>query len=269
MMKYLLIAAAILAFPAWAGDGHNHGDEGFVGAEAKSSFLLSETQIRNLDLQVFRVEDMEFFSSLSVPAVVKKQSLDAKRPMVQAFVMEGLDFSSIAVGQTAKVKLDAYPNKVFVGKVALVEPMMDGRSRLYSFWIDSKEVPLKSVGLKGEATVELGLEEVALGVPESAVNGSYGNFFVFVKNGNKFDKKEVFIGHKMGGFVEVVAGLKAGDDVVTQGSYQLQYVSGLAVEDDEHDHAEHEDEHQNGQAEEHDEHTDEHDGHEHHEDGGL
>lgn len=232
MIKYIL-GALLLASTAFAGDGHNHGDEGFAKAgKVAMRFELSEIQEHNLGLETQKVTEMAFYESLSVPAVVKKMSLDAGAPLVQGFVIEGIDFSEIKPNQTAQIKLDAFANKTFKGRVVSVEPMMDGRSRLYSFWVSPEKMPMRATGLKGSVTVQTGEAETALGLPESALIGDYGDKFVFVKKGSLVERRNVALGHQMGEFFEIVGGVEAGEEVVTQGAYQLQYVSGTAAEED-------------------------------------
>jgi hypothetical protein len=53
--------------------------------------------------------------------------------------------------------------------------------------------------------------------------GDLGNLFVFVRDGNSFERRNVVIGMKAGDQVEIVEGLLPGDLVVTEGHYQLQF----------------------------------------------
>lgn len=229
MIKYIL-CILLFATTAIAGDGHNHGDSGFADAVSATTFDLTQTQEHNLDLKTAKVKKMTFFETLVAPCVVKKTSLDSNEPLIQAFIMEGVDFSNLEKGQSVTIKLDMYPKKTFAGQVVQIDALMDGRSRLYSFWVRPQNLPSKSLGFKGEVVVKTGIEEQALGIPKEAINGEFGNLFVFAKQGNHIEKLHIATGHKMGDFVEVVGGLKQDEVVVTQGSYQLQYVSGLEEE---------------------------------------
>ncbi len=64
-----------------------------------------------------------------------------------------------------------------------------------------------------------------LAVPTSALLGEAGNYFVFILQGSLFSKRYVQIGKKAQFHVEILRGIKPGENVVTQGQYQLQYAS--------------------------------------------
>jgi hypothetical protein len=62
-------------------------------------------------------------------------------------------------------------------------------------------------------------------VPQRAVLGDLGNLFVFVRDGNTFERRNVVLGMKAGEQVEVIEGVLPGDNVVTEGHYQLQFAT--------------------------------------------
>ncbi|HSH39483.1 MAG TPA: efflux RND transporter periplasmic adaptor subunit, partial [Chthoniobacterales bacterium] len=68
-----------------------------------------------------------------------------------------------------------------------------------------------------------------------------GNLFVFVRDGNTFERRNVVLGTKAGDQVEIVEGVLPGDNVVTEGHYQLQFATGpkkeAAAPVDEHGHS--------------------------------
>ena len=73
-------------------------------------------------------------------------------------------------------------------------------------------------------TVKITPEEKALGIPITAVQGEFGGYFVFVRHGQHFERREVFVGHKTGNMIEV-DGVREGEEVVTLGSHQLRYAA--------------------------------------------
>lgn len=71
-MKFLLIAAFILLpFNTFAGDGHDHGDSQFAGNAFANSFDLSDSAIKNLDIQTYNVNRSAFSESLTLPCFIK------------------------------------------------------------------------------------------------------------------------------------------------------------------------------------------------------
>jgi cobalt-zinc-cadmium efflux system membrane fusion protein len=73
------------------------------------------------------------------------------------------------------------------------------------------------------ASTAAGVVRQALGVPEESVQDDDGKPIVFVKTGERtFARREVETGEKSGGNIEILKGLKAGETVVTSGSFLLK-----------------------------------------------
>ncbi len=67
----------------------------------------------------------------------------------------------------------------------------------------------------------------ALALPSGAVVNSNGATLAFVKTGpEQFDARELRIGGRAGGAVEVLAGVRPGERVVTDGTYALRSIAG-------------------------------------------
>ncbi len=65
--------------------------------------------------------------------------------------------------------------------------------------------------------------ENVITVPESALVEEEGNYFVFVQHGGEsFEKKQVALGATDGNRYEVLAGLEAGNRIVTKGGYSVK-----------------------------------------------
>jgi cobalt-zinc-cadmium efflux system membrane fusion protein len=75
------------------------------------------------------------------------------------------------------------------------------------------------------ATAEFATDEIrkVVQVPESAVQDVNGKQVVFLRNAaGAFNAREVTVGAKSGGRVQVVSGLQAGETVVVNGAYLLK-----------------------------------------------
>ena len=85
----------------------------------------------------------------------------------------------------------------------------------------------------GEAVtlhVETERAEDAVAVPDAAIVEEGGRFIVFVQlGGETFDKRDVTLGIRDGNFVQVRAGLKAGERVVTKGAFAIRLASVSSV----------------------------------------
>ncbi|PAW72225.1 MAG: hypothetical protein B9S33_22920 [Pedosphaera sp. Tous-C6FEB] len=85
----------------------------------------------------------------------------------------------------------------------------------------------------GEAVtlhIETDRAEDAVAVPDSALVEEGGRFIVFVQlGGETFDKRDVTLGLRDGNWVQVLAGLKAGERIVTKGAYAIRLASVSGV----------------------------------------
>lgn len=76
-------------------------------------------------------------------------------------------------------------------------------------------------GMYGRARIQVGLHKQSLVVPESAVQLSGGQRFLFVIDGGKAQRRAVTIGIDGGTVLEIVSGLKPDEQIVVAGSDAL------------------------------------------------
>jgi cobalt-zinc-cadmium efflux system membrane fusion protein len=148
---------------------------------------------------------------------------DLSTVWVQADVYEK-DIAAIHRGQEAKVFVDAYPGETFLGKITYVSDFLDPKTRTAKVRC---EVPNRDRRLKLEmfATILIptraGREAVM--IPATAVQQIENQPVVFVRIGDtQFQKRNVRLGAQSDGWIEVTNGMKAGEPVVTQGSFYLK-----------------------------------------------
>lgn len=132
------------------------------------------------------------------------------------------DLGQVRVGQKAYVKLLAYPDELLSGTVSLVGPMLDPETRTVEVWVllENKRGLLKP-NLFARADVVLGQNEAALTVPNPAILEANGEKFVFVHQGEKYDRVDVTLGAVDDQYSEVLSGIVPGDEVVTQGAREI------------------------------------------------
>lgn len=149
------------------------------------------------------------------------QLSERNRMRVVAKVYEE-DLGQVKAGQKAYVKLLAYPNELLNGTVSLVGPMLDPETRTVEVWVllDNKRGLLKP-NLFARADIVLGQNEAALTVPNSAILEANGEKFVFVQQGEKYDRVDVTLGAVDDLYSEVLSGIVPGDEVVTQGAREI------------------------------------------------
>jgi RND family efflux transporter MFP subunit len=140
-----------------------------------------------------------------------------------------IDLGRIAIGTAAAITVDPFPGQKFAGRVAVLNPMVDEKTRTFRVRI---EVPNPAGKLVDGmfARVKVSVEKRAsLSVPRDALQrlpGS-GTIYVFVVEGNKAIKRIVQIGTVGDQYAELLDGVTEGEQVVTSGTGRLR--SGTKV----------------------------------------
>ena len=146
---------------------------------------------------------------------------------VEADVYEQ-EMAAMRVGQQATVTLDAYPGESFEGRAIYIYPFVQENTRTVKvrFQFANARLRLKP-GMY--ANVELhGGGGMALTVPTNAVLDSGTDHIVFVAQGEgSFTPRSVKIGRRLSDRVEVVDGVKEGEQVATGATFFLDSESQL------------------------------------------
>jgi membrane fusion protein, copper/silver efflux system len=138
------------------------------------------------------------------------------------------DMARAKVGMLASVNLESLPDRVFQGKVAFVDPVLDPQSRTFKVRInvDNNGGELKP-DMFGEVVFQSASRE-ALTIPLDAVIPSGRGNMVFVAIGDgMFQPRAVKLGEKSGDRIEVFEGLNAGESVVTRANFLVDSESSL------------------------------------------
>jgi RND family efflux transporter MFP subunit len=128
----------------------------------------------------------------------------------------------IETGREMAVKVDAFPQQVFAGKVVRIAPGVNLKSRAFAI---EGEVPNPDGKLKPGtfARVQITTDRVerAVTIPVSAIQSRYGTNRVFVVKDGQVTGREVVLGDRLGDRVEVSQGLEAGTPIVSSDVEQL------------------------------------------------
>jgi multidrug efflux pump subunit AcrA (membrane-fusion protein) len=128
----------------------------------------------------------------------------------------------IRTGREMSVKVDAFPQQVFAGKVVRIAPGVNLRSRAFAI---EGEVPNPDGTLKPGtfARVQITTDRVerAVTIPAAAVQNRYGTNRVFAVRDGQLAGREVILGDRLGDRVEVSQGLEAGTPIVASDVEQL------------------------------------------------
>jgi cobalt-zinc-cadmium efflux system membrane fusion protein len=118
----------------------------------------------------------------------------------------------------------AYPGTEFKGSIVDISPVIDPQKRTANviFSVPNGGRPLR-IGMQADVRLDTGESVDAVVIPAGAVLEHEGKRIVYVLlSGEEFERREVTLGDETGGKVAVLAGLKAGERVVTQGALQLK-----------------------------------------------
>lgn len=140
------------------------------------------------------------------------------------------DLALIRPGQTAKISLTAYPNQPVEGRVALIYPELDMATRTARVHIElpNREGLLRG-GLYAEASIETSVGKGPIvAVPESSIIDSGTRQVAFVSKGDgTFEPRNLTLGSRGNGYVEVREGLSEGERIVTTGNFLIDAESNL------------------------------------------
>lgn len=141
-----------------------------------------------------------------------------------------MDAHLVRVGSAVQIRVPARQDRSYAGRVTFIHPTVDPATRTLTARV---EVRNADGGLRPGmyVTAELAAGSgSALSVPLSAVLPTGTRNLVFVNRGDgTFMPREVITGARGDSLIEVVKGLKPGDEVVASATYLLDSESNLAA----------------------------------------
>ncbi|MDY0050014.1 MAG: efflux RND transporter periplasmic adaptor subunit [Halothiobacillaceae bacterium] len=165
-------------------------------------------------------------------AIVNLQDLSTMRIR---FIVPQRDVPRVTTGLPVTIKVDAYPEREFSGRITAVEPRVDAGSGVFLAQADIPNADgLLRSGMYASLSVILPGTQQVLVVPSTAISFSlYGDFlYVAVPakegSGQVAQRREITLGDRRGDDVVVLSGIKAGEQVITVGGFKLS--NGAAVQ---------------------------------------
>jgi len=133
------------------------------------------------------------------------------------------DVVKVQPGQKVDVYVDAAGSQPVEGVVEWVSPSTDPRSQAYGVRIKIDNSPGKlRPGMFARAGLVLDKKENAVVVPKRAIVRQGDKAYVFVIKGGSVERREVQVGMDDGERIEVISGLKSGEQVVVKGQAYLK-----------------------------------------------
>ncbi len=134
------------------------------------------------------------------------------------------DIAVVRVGQQAILRVLAYPQETFTGKIVLIGHEVEEKTRTVEarIEVDNTSGKLKP-GMFADVEIVTSVLENVLAIPDDALQTLEDQQVVFVAgNPNEFTKRVVKVGREQNGRAEVLDGIKEGERVVTKGSFVLK-----------------------------------------------
>lgn len=196
---------------------------------------ITDKQIRRIEETGKPVRTMTIYSPVS-GYVVQKMAIQGMRLMPGEKLFDVADLSSVwiisdiyeyelplvKVGQTAVIGLSYFPGREFSALIDYVYPTLTGETRTAKvrFTIPNPGGQMKpQMFTNVEIKINLGKR---LAVPEDAVIDTGIRQIVYVDKGDGyFEPREVTIGLKAEGMVEVIKGLKAKEKVASAANFLI------------------------------------------------
>jgi cobalt-zinc-cadmium efflux system membrane fusion protein len=135
------------------------------------------------------------------------------------------DAVRIAKGAPARLSFSALPGQEFRGAVALIGSQVAKESRTVPIRIDVRnQRGLLRPGMSGSATVPVGASaNRILTIPVAAAQRVRNEWCVFLpRDASTFEIRTIGRGRDLGGEVEVLSGLRAGETIVVDGAFLLK-----------------------------------------------
>jgi cobalt-zinc-cadmium efflux system membrane fusion protein len=127
------------------------------------------------------------------------------------------DLAQVHIGETAEIHLNAYPDRVFTGRISNVLPILDPAIRTAKVRIELRNPGMMSIGLFVTATFHGRKKETHAVVPATAILHLHDRNWVYVREGDKkYRRVEVVAGVLLpNNMQEIASGLKVGEQVVS------------------------------------------------------
>jgi len=164
------------------------------------------------------------------------EAIKEKTPVMVLVVTDPLRFQGtvperfsprVAVGQPVEVRVEAYRDRTFAGKISRMSPAVETESRslLVEALVPNARGELKP-GFFARGQILTGLDRDVAFVPEAAVYTFVGIHKVFVVKDGSVEERQVKVGIRQEGSVEV-EGVRPGETVATSGLARLS--TGIKV----------------------------------------
>jgi membrane fusion protein (multidrug efflux system) len=138
------------------------------------------------------------------------------------------ELATMKAGLPIRMLVDALSGKVFEGEVGRISPVVDAQTGTFRVVGVFRGQEMLRPGMFGRLNIVYDEREAALTVPRIALVEGSGESAVFVVEDGKAVRRVLQLGYINGEYAEVLGGLEAGEQVITQGRIAVR--DGAPVE---------------------------------------
>jgi membrane fusion protein (multidrug efflux system) len=210
-----------------------------AGAIAGAGLDAARSKYENARAQVAKAEQNSADYLVKAPwagviskVLIKDGDYVAPRlPLVEMFDPASLvirfavpEAQAMEVGEDMGVvaRLDAYPGRTWRGRISRIYPELEARTRTRTVEAVLAEPVALIPGMFARLIVEQKRVQAAITVPTAALVATPHGHAVFVVEEGKAVRRKVTTGIEAGGVVQILAGIRAGEEVVTAGHERLK-----------------------------------------------
>jgi len=148
--------------------------------------------------------------------------MDPSLLWVEADIYER-DIARVRIGQDAEIAVPAYAGEIFKGRISFIGDVLREETRTITVRTDVRNPDSKlKPGMFADVTLDVAEDGRALVVPQEAILDDGGDSIVFIPVAGGYAPRVVKVGLRDNGWIQILAGLKEGEEVVTMGGFQLK-----------------------------------------------
>jgi membrane fusion protein, multidrug efflux system len=169
-------------------------------------------------------------------AIVALQAFD---PIYVNFALPQQDLAKLEAGMKVEVKLDAFGDQIFTGKITAINSMVDQSTRNVQVQATLPNTDYKlRPGMFTKVSVVMNESKSVVAIPATAVHyAPYGNSIFIVsemkdQQGKAYKgvrEQFVQVGQSRGDLIAVDTGLNAGEEIVTSGVFRLRNAAPILI----------------------------------------
>jgi RND family efflux transporter MFP subunit len=192
---------------------------------AKAALIIAKQKLAKTKIYsplASRVKEKKVSSGDFVKVGTSLFILIQPNPLKVRFTVPEKDVGKLKVGQDVILKVDAFQDKEFKGKVSIVFPSLEEKTRTLSAeaLVPNSDGMLKP-GLFTKVVLYTGAAKDTIVVPVTALLYEAEKVRLFTVGGDRAKEVPVKIGSKYGEMMEIVEGVKEGEKIVVAGQQSL------------------------------------------------